>query len=67
MPNPYNLHRLPIMDDELEVENVEQDINQNFAMEQDPENILETPGTSYEEKLEAMKRIKDRYLKPRES
>lgn len=65
MIGPYGKSKLPSM--EPEIEDIEQEVNQNFAMEQDPENVLETPGTSYEEKLEAMKRIKDRYLKPRES
>lgn len=64
MIGPYGKPKLPEM--EPEIEEVEQEVNQHFAMEQDPENVLETPGTSYEEKLEAMQRIKDRYLKPKE-
>jgi hypothetical protein len=64
--NPYNLPKIPMQDDNLELEDMEQQVDQNFAMEQEPENILETPGTSYEDKLAAMQRIKDRYLKPRE-
>lgn len=67
MPNPYNLPMLPGMQEEDDIEMMEQEVNQNMAMEMDPESLLETPGTSYEEKLEAMQRIKDRYLKPRES
>lgn len=63
MFGPYG-KRVPASEEEIET--LEQGINLENTTEQDPEKVLDSGMSSYEEKLEAMKRIKDRYLKPRE-